>query len=98
MIGESRPGGTAPAQAPAGTGAPAGRGARGGRSSIVHCRVNAIAPVGGRGAGHAGANIGTGGPPSEGLNTTRTFCPIRTASRSQSTMLVSIETPSSSVT
>ena len=48
--------------------------------------------------GHAGANIGTGGPPSVGLNTTRTLCPIRTASRSQSTMLVIIDTPSSSVT
>src|SRR3989454_6189380 len=49
-------------------------------------------------ADQAGVNIGTGGPPSVGLKTTRTRCPIRMASRSQSTMLVIIVTPSSSVT
>jgi len=54
--------------------------------------------VHGRPTAHAGPNIGTGGPPSVGLNTTRTFSPIRIASRSQSTMLVIIDTPSSSVT
>ena len=46
----------------------------------------------------AGVNIGTGGPPSVGLKTTFTAWPIRIASRSQSTMLVIIVTPSSSVT
>ena len=43
-------------------------------------------------------NIGTGGPPSVGLNTTVTAWPIRIASRSQSTMFVIIVTPSSRVT
>ena len=45
-----------------------------------------------------GLNIGTGGPPSVGLNTTSTACPMRMSSRSQSTILVIIDTPSSSVT
>ena len=43
-------------------------------------------------------NIGTGGPSSVGLNTTRTACPMRTLSTSQSTRLVIIVGPSASVT
>ncbi len=46
----------------------------------------------------AGANIGIDAPPSVFLKTTFTFCPIRIVSRSQSTMLVIIFTPSSKVT
>ncbi len=45
-----------------------------------------------------GVNIGIIAPPSAGLNTTLTCCPIRRLSKSQSTMLVSIVTPSSSLT
>lgn len=45
-----------------------------------------------------GVNMGTAGPPSLGLNTTRTLSPMRTESRSQSTMLVIMVTPSSRVT
>ncbi len=45
-----------------------------------------------------GANIGTGGPPSLGTNLTFTLCPIFSAAKSQSTRLVIIEGPSSSVT
>ena len=41
---------------------------------------------------------GTGGPPSLGLKTSRTACPILILSRSQSTILVIIETPSCNVT
>src|SRR5262249_10055213 len=48
--------------------------------------------------GHAGVNIGTGGPPSVGAKTPRTGWPIRIASKSQSTILVIIVTPSSRVT
>ena len=43
----------------------------------------------------AGVNIGTGRPFSVGLKTTFTFCPMATLSRSVSTMLVIIVTPSS---
>lgn len=46
----------------------------------------------------AGVNIGTDTPPLVFLKVTLTRCPIRTESRSQSTILVSILTPSSSVT
>ena len=47
----------------------------------------------------AGVNMVAGGESSlVGLNTTRTFCPIFSASRSQSTMLVKTRTPSSSST
>jgi branched-subunit amino acid ABC-type transport system permease component len=46
----------------------------------------------------AGVNIGTGGPSSVGLNTTRTACPMRIASRSQSTRFVIMVGPSASVT
>ena len=46
----------------------------------------------------AGANTGIDTPPSVFLNVTFTFCPTFTVSRSQSTMLVIIVTPSSSVT
>lgn len=46
----------------------------------------------------SGVNIGMGGPPSVGLNVTLTFWPIRIPFRSQSTMLVIIDTPSSRVT
>src|SRR6516162_5898426 len=49
-------------------------------------------------AGHAGVNIGTGCPLSLGLKMSRTACPMRIRSRSQSTMLVIIETPSCNVT
>lgn len=42
--------------------------------------------------------VGTGGPASVGLNTSLTRWPIRMASRLQSTRLVIIVTPSSSVT
>jgi hypothetical protein len=42
--------------------------------------------------------MGTGGPPSEGLNTTRTSWPILIASTLTSTRLVITVTPSSSVT
>ena len=59
----------------------------GGRALTDHDRVD-----------QAGVNIGTGGPLSVGLKTTFTRWPIRIASRSQSTMLVIIVTPSSSVT
>ena len=51
-----------------------------------------------RASAQAGVNIGMGGPPSVGLNVTRTCWPIRIPFRSQSTMLVIIDTPSSSVT
>ena len=43
-------------------------------------------------------NIGTGVPSSAGLNTNVTRAPIFNAAKSQSTRLVIIETPSSSVT
>ena len=53
----------------------------------------------GGGGCYAGENIGTGGPPSSvALKLTRTACPMRIASRSQSTMLVIIVGPSASVT
>ena len=56
-------------------------------------------PNGGARCWHqAGVNIGTAVPFPLFLNTTFTFCPIFTVSRSQSTMLVSIFTPSSSCT
>ena len=48
--------------------------------------------------GQTGVNIGTGGPPSEGLKTRRTAWPIRIRSRSQSTMLVMTRGPSFKVT
>jgi hypothetical protein len=47
---------------------------------------------------HARVNIGTGGPPSEGRQTSRTALPMAIAAKSQSTRLVSIRGPSSSVT
>ena len=47
---------------------------------------------------HAGANTGIDTPPSVFLKVTFTFCPTFTVSRSQSTMLVNIVTPSSSLT
>lgn len=46
----------------------------------------------------AGVNIGTDMPPMLFLKATFTGCPMRTVSRSQSTILVIIVTPSSSVT
>src|SRR5690606_2435316 len=46
----------------------------------------------------AGLNIGTYWPPSVALNTACTLSPMRTWSRSVSTMLVSMVVPSSSVT
>jgi hypothetical protein len=53
----------------------------------------------GDGDDYAGENIGTGGPPSSvALKLTRTACPMRMVSRSQSTMLVIIVGPSASVT
>jgi len=48
--------------------------------------------------GQTGVNIGTGGPPSLGLKTSRTCCPMRILLRSQSTMLVIIVGPSLNVT
>ena len=47
---------------------------------------------------YADVNIGTGGPPSVGTNFSFTSCPILSASRSQSTMLVIIFGPSASST
>ena len=47
---------------------------------------------------YAGLNIGTGGPFSVSLNTTLTGWPTRSASKSQSTMLVIMVGPSASVT
>ena len=47
---------------------------------------------------YTGWNIGTGGPPSVSLNTSRTFWPTASASKSQSTMLVRMVGPSASVT
>gem|GEM_PF-2767256 len=46
----------------------------------------------------AGLNIGTGVSPSVGLKTNSTRSPMRTSSKSQSTMLLIMVTPSSSVT
>ena len=52
-----------------------------------------------RGEGdYRGVNMGTGGPPSVGVHTTRTGWPMRCASKSQSTRLVIMVGPSSSVT
>lgn len=47
---------------------------------------------------YSGVNIATGGPRSVGLKTSFTFWPMRSLSKSQSTRLVIIVTPSSSVT
>jgi hypothetical protein len=47
---------------------------------------------------YTGVNIGTGGPPSLGTNFSFTSCPIFSAAKSQSTKLVIIDGPSSSVT
>jgi hypothetical protein len=49
-------------------------------------------------ASQSGLNIGTGGPSSVSTNTTPTGWPTRSASKSQSTMLVSMVGPSASVT
>jgi hypothetical protein len=48
--------------------------------------------------GQTGANIGTGGPSSLGTNFSFTLWPIFSAAKSQSTRLVIIDGPSSSVT
>jgi len=47
---------------------------------------------------YAGVNMGTGGPPSLGTNFSFTSCPIFSVAKSQSTRLVIIDGPSSSVT
>jgi hypothetical protein len=47
---------------------------------------------------YRGVNMGTDGPPSLGVHTTRTGWPLRSASKSQSTRLVIMVGPSSSVT
>ena len=63
--------------------------------------MQAMATIGRRSrfiAGQAGVNIGSGGPPSVGLNTTFTGCSNFSLSRSQSTMLVTMRGPSASVT
>jgi hypothetical protein len=46
----------------------------------------------------SGLNSGTGGPFSVSANTRRTLCPMRSASKSQSTTLVSMVGPSAKVT
>ena len=51
-----------------------------------------------RADGYAGVNIGIGGPPSLGTHFSFTSCPIFSAAKSQSTKLVIIDGPSSSVT
>jgi hypothetical protein len=80
-----------------------------GTGCIPHLTLTLSAPEGGEGnawasprvcgtCSYAGANMGIGGPPSLGTNFNFTFWPIFSASKSQSTMLVIIDGPSSSVT
>lgn len=68
------------------------------RSSAAGCAEAVAPPRRARSSDYACVNIGTGGPPSLGLNTTLTFCPMRIVSDAQSTMLVIMLTPSSRVT
>ncbi len=47
---------------------------------------------------HAGVNIGNGKPSCDVLKTSFTFCPTSSASKSQSTIFVSMAGPSSNLT
>ena len=76
-----------------------GRSQKTGSSTQFPCRSPPMTIPGWNRGQATGLNIGTGGCPSSvGLKTTSTFCPMRTSSRSQSTMFVIMVVPSSSVT
>jgi len=66
-----------------------------GRAAIASHRRGEATVLGGD---YTGVNIGIGGPPSLGTNLSFTSWPIFSAAKSQSTKLVIIDGPSSSVT